>query len=504
MNYNEVQKIIKKHTWWSEESPGTIQKLAYILQGFVEQSFYFHPKYLSTTILIFSDNYFYEETPAEEKLAIYYYIYEQCQKDPKYLEKKSQKVQRKITKALRIAKQFVQKKERLTNRELWLSYYLFLRMYLDACRYFTAWEAVDPFTEYELESLLKKELPRLSPQEYQKIMINFNAPSALSFMEKERILRLEIALALKDKKLNTSSIVNKKIKQLTQKYFFTQSNYKNARSFTEKDFLNQIRRQYTKKHQDEINKEITNLKNKVKRLIKKKHELMKKYLISPILLNHFQLIRTFGRLIDERKEKMLENTYYIDQYIDEIAKRFNLSFEEVNNYLAEDIKNLLLKNKKVPSLLLGKRKISAYVFTKKPGSHKAVVNVFYGKETKNILQLIMTTFQSKEIKGQVANAPVKTLVGKVQVILDPHSQKFTPGNILVTSMTRPDFVPIMHQAQAIITDEGGITCHAAIISRELGIPCIIGTRTASKVLKNGDIVKIDTKTGIIRRMDEKN
>lgn len=84
--------------------------------------------------------------------------------------------------------------------------------------------------------------------------------------------------------------------------------------------------------------------------------------------------------------------------------------------------------------------------------------------------------------------------------------KFKTGDVLVTEMTRPEFVPLMKQAAAILTDEGGLTCHAAIVSRELGIPCIVGTKTATRILKDGDLVEVDAEKGIvkiIKRVDEK-
>ena len=102
-----------------------------------------------------------------------------------------------------------------------------------------------------------------------------------------------------------------------------------------------------------------------------------------------------------------------------------------------------------------------------------------------------------ELKGQVASAPKEKMQGKVQVVMDVNKQKFKEGNILVTTMTRPDFVPLMKKASAIITDEGGITCHAAIVSRELGIPCIIGTKNATKTLKDSDEVEMDLVSGQI-------
>jgi pyruvate,water dikinase len=76
--------------------------------------------------------------------------------------------------------------------------------------------------------------------------------------------------------------------------------------------------------------------------------------------------------------------------------------------------------------------------------------------------------------------------------------KVNEGDILVTAMTRPEYLISMRKAAAIITDDGGITCHAAIISRELKIPCIIGTKYATRILKDGDLVEVDANKGIVK------
>ena len=75
--------------------------------------------------------------------------------------------------------------------------------------------------------------------------------------------------------------------------------------------------------------------------------------------------------------------------------------------------------------------------------------------------------------------------------------KIKDGDIMVTTMTTPDMVPAMKRSSGIITDEGGITCHAAIISRELGIPCVVGTGNATEVLKENSKVTIDGKKGLV-------
>ncbi len=78
--------------------------------------------------------------------------------------------------------------------------------------------------------------------------------------------------------------------------------------------------------------------------------------------------------------------------------------------------------------------------------------------------------------------------------------KMEKGDVLVANMTRPEYVILMKKAKAIVTDEGGLTSHAAVISRELGIPCIIGTQIATKVLKDGDLVEVDADKGIVRKV----
>lgn len=90
--------------------------------------------------------------------------------------------------------------------------------------------------------------------------------------------------------------------------------------------------------------------------------------------------------------------------------------------------------------------------------------------------------------------------GRVKVVLHPGELgKVEKGDILVTKMTSPDFVVAMEKSAAIVTDRGGVTSHAAIVSRELGIPCVVGTGNATSVLKDGEIVTVDAYTGRILR-----
>ena len=90
-------------------------------------------------------------------------------------------------------------------------------------------------------------------------------------------------------------------------------------------------------------------------------------------------------------------------------------------------------------------------------------------------------------------------IGVAKVVLNPDdaAKQMTKGDVLVTDMTNPDFVPFMKIASAIVTDKGGVTSHAAIVSRELAIPCIVGTETATKVMVTGKQYTVDSRNGIV-------
>jgi len=90
-------------------------------------------------------------------------------------------------------------------------------------------------------------------------------------------------------------------------------------------------------------------------------------------------------------------------------------------------------------------------------------------------------------------------IGMAKVVLNPSeaAKVMQKGDILVTDMTNPDYVPFMKLAGAIITDKGGVTCHAAIVSRELGIPCVVGTENATKLLVTGKEYTVDARSGVV-------
>ena len=122
------------------------------------------------------------------------------------------------------------------------------------------------------------------------------------------------------------------------------------------------------------------------------------------------------------------------------------------------------------------------------------------EEGKKVESAKITTDRKVIVKGLPASPGLVS--GRAHVILDPSRiDEFKDGEILVTEMTAPDWVPAMKKAKAIVTDSGGMTCHASIVSRELGIPCIVGTKSrgesATTAIKDGIDITVDASNGVV-------
>lgn len=155
------------------------------------------------------------------------------------------------------------------------------------------------------------------------------------------------------------------------------------------------------------------------------------------------------------------------------------------------------------------KKITSEVITERKKGY-ALLNIdhenelYVGSDFKLVWHLIKKLSQDHErgLKGLIVqrgkvNGRVELLVHNIHN-LSSRVRKFKAGNILVTEMTTPNTIMACKKAAAIITDEGGLLCHAAIISRELKIPCIVGTKYATQILKNGDEVEVDAELGTVR------
>lgn len=212
------------------------------------------------------------------------------------------------------------------------------------------------------------------------------------------------------------------------------------------------------------------------------------------------LVLKYGKLRLDIKNSWLSAERKAEKIKNKLAKKLNINFNELEYLTTKEIENLL--GKKI-SLLVAKKKVKerkSCIF----GLIKGEKILITGENAKIIAEHLTPSIkQTRTILGKAAHPGV--VIGKVRIIPQTNYKKmvlrakqFKKREILVTGMTQPDIIIACKKAAAIITDEGGITSHAAIVSRELGIPCIIGTKIATKVLKDGDLVEVDAEKGIVK------
>lgn len=202
------------------------------------------------------------------------------------------------------------------------------------------------------------------------------------------------------------------------------------------------------------------------------------------------IITTYQKFLyikDKRDEYRREAFYLGQKLVKQLSERLEITSQELGYVLPEDLR---LSKQEIHNLI-EKRKQGFIIEMK-----GETITAKQGKELLDILIEKTETKAITEITGIVGNKGY--CKGKVHVIKNREElQRFEQGSILVAITTNPEYIVAMQKACAFVTDEGGITSHAAIISRELGIPCIIGTKHATKILKTGDMIEVDANKGRI-------
>ncbi len=322
-----------------------------------------------------------------------------------------------------------------------------------------------------LENELRNILPKtLEKKESNKSFSVLSTPTKQSFLSERDELLWEIKHASPERK-------EKLFKEFFEKFYWINANIAESTKITQKAIAQMA---------DELN---TFKKPDFLEIQKQKKELAQKVGFKDKENKIVSLIDFLTNWQDERKKNYLKMVYITCRAILEISKRFGIEERLLQYLLPIELNVNLLKDGTL--LKTANERINGVVFIKKFGSVKAIsgkeFNEFYEamhKQTENI----------ETISGMAAS--LGTATGPVKICTTLESIKeVNEGDVLVASMTRPEYVIAMKKAVAIVTDEGGVTCHAAIISRELGLPCIVGTKNATRILKDGWIVQVKANHG---------
>lgn len=230
-----------------------------------------------------------------------------------------------------------------------------------------------------------------------------------------------------------------------------------------------------------------------------RNKVIKTHAIPDEIILLADILRGISVLRLKMRFSWMPAVYYNELFLTELHRRYAISKEDLRRYDEWELEALLKTGTKVDETVLEKRKSG---FAKHMQGE--TFTTYEGEGAVRFIESITEQHgEVKELKGSVASKG--HAIGEVIIFSyaksEDHAKKtqdMKEGSILVTEMTRPNIVTALKKCGAIVTDEGGITSHAAIISRELQKPCIIGTKIATKVLKDGDMVEVDAEKGIVR------
>ena len=276
----------------------------------------------------------------------------------------------------------------------------------------------------------------------------------------------------------------------SEKYGWIGLRYFRGLPWTQKDILKRVRSS-TLSDPDAVlrrrKEEREKTKNELKKFAKK---------ITTEENNHIRHVRDIVSLRTQRSEYFEMAAIFVYPLLRKISDSLAVLYDDLLYLKPEEVLKSLRLNKDYSDEIRERKEDFMILFTGE-GEASALsgknVKIFI-KEHPNVRRIAK---EVNQLKGVVAYRG--TARGRVAIVKkDEDLHHVKRGDILVTVMTFPNFISAMEKASAFVTDEGGILCHAAIIAREMKKPCIIGTKIATKVLKDGDLVEVDANRGVVK------
>ena len=297
-----------------------------------------------------------------------------------------------------------------------------------------------------------------------------------------------------EKELENHSELKSMLDEHSRRFYWVQNNYAIAKALDRKFFISEVKRLLLPENAVDAVAELKKMEAQIPEIKERKEKLIAELDIPQELRNLLRIGEVFTYMQDVKKKYTLISNHYQKVFRDEIGKRLGLGEEEMDYTYIWELEGMLTEGKVDKGKLRTRRKNCMGIFTLDG------YQIIDGDEAGRIYdEKFKLKVEADEIRGTTASKGVAR--GIVRIVRKTHDLvNVVKGDVLVASMTRPEMVTAMEKACAIVTDEGGLTCHAAIVSRELGIPCIIGTKVATAVLKDGDEVEVDADKGTVKKI----
>jgi phosphohistidine swiveling domain-containing protein len=311
-------------------------------------------------------------------------------------------------------------------------------------------------------------------------------PTHRSFVNEYQFRLLEAA-ALRSGGESIDTIVE----DIVRDFYWVEHNYIKADPKTIQDVRKEI-------------EEITNAEAKyeeekcrIDRVIKEKNSLLDSLNASPTLLAFVQFADDAVFIQDCGKQAVLRLNHFLITYMFELAKRLRFDPELIFYVMFYELKDFI-KNPDAFIDTAKERQTGCLAIFDAEGCAIFTRDEFQDIDISGFFQDYSDIREANgtSVSKGMAVGPVRVILGSDQFY------SFKEGDILVTNQTTPDFVPLMKSAAAIVAEQGGVTSHAAVVSRELGVPCIVGVNNAMNIFKSGEMVEVDAINGTIRLLDK--
>lgn len=423
---------------------------------------------------------------------------EYLEENPEFLHKMHEQWKEEIDKYYKLLERF--ENEGINN--LLEDYIEFYNSYREE---FTTALVTEYFTI--LSDVIVEKIAKKVPREQREFIDSLLFPPEKSFMNEEEESTMEIGLELfkiskeKNKKIQDLELEEvksyegtySKLKEHQKKFFWIRNNYKHTEPITIKQFLEDVKEAVMLLNEEEVKNKLEKLRNYEERISKLKKESLEKLDLPKKDLDLLLLIGTVALWHDQRKKANLIGNHWANKFLEIISKKYKIDLLTLQFTIPPELFEFL-KGKELNWEEIKKRTKGCMLYNDLDDGYCFYAGEEFEKLKKEILLKGMDD-KISDFRGTTAS--YGKVQGIVRVVTNPR-EEFKDKEILVTFMTRPDFVPLMKRAKAIVTSEGGIMSHAAIVARELGIPCIVGTRIATKVLKSGDLVEVNGNHGLVK------
>lgn len=416
-------------------------------------------------------------------------------KDPQYLEKYSKHCLEKAEEIVSFCKKIKnQDVTKLSNQELSDMYMDLVEEFKQFMPFMISVHSIDEiltkkFNEALSDFIKEKGLSQSDFFEYQTIL-TFPYRKILVLEEQESLLK--IAVKIKTEKLQTTDpTIDILLDEHVEKYSWINAYLFENLPHTKEYFVDKLKSLLETNVEEEYI-----LKTKAEEKIKQEQEkLMGEILSHPELFALSKEIQVFGFLRSYRVDVIFYSFVLVMNLLNEISKRITISVIDIKYLDSTEVSSILNTKTELDYLTLIEKRKSGFVSIAINGERCELL----GEDAQKVSSIIKIheEVNNGAIKGTIAYPGKLTAHCKVLFSLED-MKKIEEGDVMVIAMTDPNYIPAMVKAAAFVTDQGGILCHAAIVSREMKKPCIIGTKNATKVLKDGNMVEVDAEKGIVR------